>query len=196
MVEHGRDAELTVRCATAITSRRWPAVFVVCWTTTSALKCASPKLELTPVPSIRRKLPAGSRVAVREHDRGRRGVHEQVERARQRDGPEDERLARRHAHRQASGDAGGARSAARRLRSSVDQAVGEADGRRRHDDVDDARAVRERPLREAEAALEPLAEDGDDDVVARDAEVRRRVSARSSVKAPMPEPAAKADAPS
>ena len=31
--------------------------------TTSALKCASSKLKLTPMPSIRRKLPAGSRVA-------------------------------------------------------------------------------------------------------------------------------------
>ena len=29
----------------------------------SALKCASSKLKLTPIPSIRRKLPAGSRVA-------------------------------------------------------------------------------------------------------------------------------------
>ena len=55
--------------------------------------------------------------------------------------------------------------------------------RRRHVDLDDPRAVRERALREAEAALEPLAGDDDDDVVARDAQVRARVS-RSSLKTP------------
>ena len=88
---------------------------------------------------------------------------------------EDERVAR---HVRSGCPRGRRGDLQRAAQVEVDQAVGEgdvADGTTRST----IRVPFDRPLREAEAALEPLAEDGDDDVVAGDAQVRPAGQRRS-----------------